>query len=73
MAQVDDPVAGPTEHAHALSLQSRIVLGEAISWRAVELDMDALTPDMIQKDEIHGLLPAGLDAGVHGEAGASDP
>ena len=40
------------------------MLGDTIARRPIEFDMDAVAADVIQDDEVHGFLAAGLDAGI---------
>ena len=48
------------------------MLGQLIARSPIQFDMHTLASDMVDEDEIHGLLAAGFHAGVQGEAGPTD-
>lgn len=72
MAKVDDAIASPSQHGHPFSLQIRVMTGKSVARSPVEFDMDASAADMIEQDEVHGFLTAGLDARMDGESRSAD-
>jgi len=72
MTEVNDTVAGTTQDCHTLTLNGWIMLGQIIGRCPVQFDMYTLASDMVDEDEIHGFLAAGLDAGVQGKTGPTD-
>ena len=73
MAQVNDTIASSGQHPDALSLHGGVMLGDAITRRSIEFDVDPPASDVIQDDQVHGFLSTGLDSGMDGEARPAHP